>query len=141
MTAERPAGVTAVAGAFLLAAAYLMAVGLTLLVRPELVSMAAGSELLGGLRLAGPYMFLFVAALGAVVALGLWRLQRWARWLAILVAIIGVVLLVPSVSAAVVFFRMGKLAWGALGTIVRVMIVQYLFQPGVKEAFEAEHTA
>lgn len=136
MTAQRPAGVTAVAVAFLLAAAYLMAVGLTLLVRPELVSMAAGSELLGSLRLAGPYMFLLVAALGAVVALGLWRLQRWARWLAVLVAMIGVVLLVPSVSAAVVFFRMGRLAWGALGTIVRVMIVQYLFQPGVKEAFE-----
>jgi hypothetical protein len=136
MTSERPVGVAAVAAAFLLAAAYLMVVGLTLLVRPELVSLAAGSELLGGLRLAGPYMFLFVAALGLLVALGLWRLQRWARWLAILVATIGVVLLVPSVSAAVVFFRIGKLAWGALGTIVRVMIVQYLFQPGVKEAFE-----
>jgi uncharacterized membrane protein (DUF2068 family) len=136
MTSERPAGVAAVAAAFLVAAAYLMVVGLTMLVQPALVSLAAGSELLGGLRLAGPYMFLFVAALGAVVALGLWRLHPWARWLAILIAAIGVVLLVPSVSAAVVFFRIGKLAWGALGTIVRVMIVQYLFQPGVKEAFE-----
>ena len=138
MTAERPAGVAAVAAAFLVAAAYLMVVGLTMLVSPELVSLAAGSELLGGLRLAGPYVFLLTAVLGAVVAFGLWRLHNWARWLAILCAMIGVLLLVPSVSSAVVFFRIGKLAWGALGTIVRVMIVQYLFQEPVKEAFAAK---
>ena len=138
MTAERPAGVAAVAAAFLLAAAYLMVVGLTMLVSPELIPIGTGTQLLGGFALAGPYVFLLVAALGAAIALGLWRLHRWARWLAIVVAMIGVALLVPSVSAAVVFFRIGKLAWGALGTIVRVMIVQYLFQEPVKEAFAAK---
>jgi len=45
--------------------------------------MAAGAELLGGLELAGPYMFLLVGTLSAGIALGLWRLHRWARWLAI----------------------------------------------------------
>jgi hypothetical protein len=138
MTAERPAGVAAVAAGFLLAAAYLLGVGLTMLVRPGVISMAAGAELLGGLELAGPYMFLLIAALGAVVALGLWWLHIWARWLAILIAIIGVVLLMPSVSSALFDFRIGKLAWGGLGTIVRVMIVWYLFQPAVKEAFASK---
>jgi uncharacterized membrane protein (DUF2068 family) len=84
-----------VAATFLLAAAHLLVVGLTMLLRPGLVSMAAGAELLGGLELAGPYMFLLVAGLGAVIALGLWRLHRWARWLAILAAMIGVVLCCP----------------------------------------------
>jgi hypothetical protein len=135
MTAERPAGVTAVAAAFLLAAAYLLVVGLTMLTRPGLVSMAAGAELLGGLELAGPYMFLLMAALGAVIALGLWRLHRWAWWLAILVAMIGVVLLLPSVSSAVFDFRMTKLVSGGLGVIVRTMIVWYLFQEPVGNAF------
>lgn len=138
MTHERPAGVTAVAVAFLLAAAYLLAVGLTMLVRPGLVSMAAGAELLGGLELAGPYMFLLVAALSAAIAFGLWRLHRWARWLAILVALIGVVLLLPSVSSAVLDFRLRKLIWGGLVTIARVMIIWYLFQEPVKEAFEGK---
>jgi len=46
MMPERPTGVTAVAIAFLLAAAYLLVVALTMLVRPGLVSMAAGAELL-----------------------------------------------------------------------------------------------
>ena len=135
MTAERPAGVTAVAAAFLLAAAYLLVVGLTMLTRPGLISMAAGAELLGGLELAGPYMFLLMAALGAVIALGLWRLYRWARWLAILIAIVGVVLLLPSVSAAIFDFRMTKLVSSGLAVMVRTMIVWYLFQKPVGEAF------
>jgi len=138
MTVDRPAGVTAVAAAFLLAAAYLLAVGLTMLASPGLVSMAAGAELLGGLELAGPYMFLLMAALGAVIALGLWHLHRWARWLAILVAMIGVVLLLPSVSSAMLDFRIGKLGSGGLGVIARTMIVWYLFQQPVGEAFSAK---
>ncbi len=103
MTVARPAGVAAVAAAFLLAAAYLLAVGLTMLASPGLVSIAAGAELLGGLELAGPYMFLLMAALGAVIALGLWRLHKWARWLAILVAMIGVVMLLYRLQRDVRF--------------------------------------
>lgn len=136
MKAERPAGVTAVATAFLLAGAYLLTVGLTMLVRPGVISMAAGAELLGGLELAGPYMFLLIAALGLAIALGLWQLQNWARWMAIIVAMIGIVLLLPNVSSAVFDFHFGKLAWGGLGTIGRVMIAWYLSQPPVKDAFE-----
>ncbi len=137
MMPERPTGVTAVANAFLLAAAYLLVVALTMLVRPGLVSMAAGAELLGGLELAGPYMFLLVAGVGLAVAFGLLRLQRWARWMAILIAMIGMVLLLPSVSSALIDFRFGRLVWGGLGVIVRSMIVWYLFQEPVKEAFLA----
>jgi len=108
-----------------------------MLARPGLVSMAAGADLLGGLELAGPYMFLLVGSLAAVIALGLWRLYRWARWLAILAAIVGVVMLLPDVSSAMLDFRMSKLAWAGLGTIVRVMIVWYLFQEPVGGAFAA----
>lgn len=135
MTYERPAGVTAVAIAFLLAAAYLLAIGLTMLARPGSISMAAGAELLGGLELAGPYMFLLAAAVGMVIAIGLWLLQNWARWIAILVALIGVVLLLPNVSSAILDVRFGRLPWEGLGVIVRVMIVWYLFQEPVREVF------
>jgi hypothetical protein len=135
MTAERPAGVTAVAMVFLVAAVYLLGVGLAMLVRPGSISMAAGAELLGGLELAGPYMFLLMAAVGAIIALGLWQRQDWARWIAILVALIGVVLLLPSVSSALFDFRLGKLAWGGLETIVRSLVVWYLYQPAVREAY------
>ena len=135
MTYERPAGVTAVAIAFLLAATYLLGIGLTMLTRPGSISMAAGAELLGGLELAGPYMFLLAAAVGMVIAIGLWLLQNWARWIAILVALIGVVLLLPNVSSAILDLRFGRLPWEGLGVIVRVMIVWYLFQEPVREVF------
>lgn len=138
MTAKRPAGVNAVAIAFFLTSIFLAAVGLTMLVRPGLVSMAAGADFLGGLELAGPYMFLLVAALGTAAAFGLWRLHNWARWLAIVVAIAGVVFLLPTVSSAILDFRIAKLAWGGLGTIVRVMIVWYLLQEPVREAFRRQ---
>lgn len=137
MTAERPRGVTAVAVAFLVAATYLLVVGLTMLAQPGLVSMAAGAELLGGLELAGPYMFLLVGGCGLAVAFGLWKLHRWARWAAIVLALIGVLFLVPTVSSALFDFRIAKLAWGGLGTIIRVMIVWYLSQEPVREAFAA----
>jgi hypothetical protein len=135
MAVERPAGVTAVAAAFFLAAAYLLAVGLTMLVRPGALGMSSGTELLGGLELAGPYMFLLVAGVGVAVALGLWRLHRWARWAAIVLALIGVIMLLPSVSSAVFDFRISKLALGGLGVILRTLIVWYLLQEPVGNAF------
>jgi hypothetical protein len=138
MPQERPAGVTAVAAAFFLAAAYLLVVGLAMLIRPGMIGMSAGAELLGGLELAGPYMFLLVAVISVAVALGLWRLHRWARWTAILLALVGVVMLVPSVSAAVFDFRIVKLASGGLGVIVRTLIVWYLFQEPVGNAFAGD---
>jgi multidrug transporter EmrE-like cation transporter len=137
MPVERPAGVTAVAAAYFLSGAYLLVVGLIMLVRPGVISMAAGAPLLGGLELAGPYMFLLAGGVCVIVALGLWWLHRWARWLAILIAIISVIMLLPSVSSALLDFRIARLAWGGLGTILRVLIVWYLLQEPVHNSFNA----
>lgn len=81
-------------------------------------------------------MFLLVGAAGAAIGWGLWRLNNWARWIAIIIAMLGVVLLIPSVSSSVVGFQMGRLAWGGLGVILRVMIIFYLCQEPVAEAFK-----
>lgn len=97
--------------------------------------MALGAPFLGGLELAGPYMFLLVAAVSAAMGWGLLRLNPWARRAVILVALLGVVELVPTVSIAVVELRASPLIWGGLGVIVRVMIVWYLYQEPVAETF------
>ena len=55
--------------------------------------------------------------------------------LAILVTMIGVVLLLPGVSAAILDFRIGQTGLGRAGNDVRVLIVWYLFQEPVREAF------
>ncbi len=89
MKADRPRGVTAIAVLFLLAAAYLLVVGLLMLASPGLISMAAGADLLAGLEVAGPYMFLLMAAVGTTIAVGLLHLRNWARRVAALVALLA----------------------------------------------------
>ena len=98
--------------------------------------MAVGAPLLFGLSLAGPYMFLLAAFAGGTVAWGLSELNNIARRSAILIAIVGVVMLVPAVSAATVMVHLKALAIGGLGIIVRVMVVWYLSRQEIAEEFK-----
>jgi hypothetical protein len=134
ITMQRPAGVTLTAILFFLAASYLCVIGALMLTRPGMVSMRLGDPLLHGLELAGPFMFLVVGAIGAIIGVGLLRLNYWARWAAIVAAIAGVVMLVPSVSASATDFRW-SLLWAGLGVIVRVAVVWYLLQEPTRVAF------
>src|ERR1700690_3130777 len=70
MLPSNPAGVNAIAIAFFFAAAYLGLIGIVMLASPGVVSMALGAPLLSGLELAGPYMFLLMSAVGALVGGG-----------------------------------------------------------------------
>ncbi len=96
--------------------------------------MAAGASLLNGLELAGPYMFLLVSAIAALVGWGMLRMQSWARRTTILAAFAGFVMLIPTVSAAAIDFRW-SLVWGGLGIIVRMVVVWYLWQTPTAEQF------
>jgi hypothetical protein len=132
---ERPSGVTTIGALFFVASAYLCAIGAVMLLSPGTAPMTLGAPLLHGLELAGPFMFLLVGAAGALIGWGLWRLNNWARRIATLAAAAGVIMLVPSVSAAAVDFSW-SLLWGGLGIIVRSAVVWYLWQPWVAENFE-----
>jgi hypothetical protein len=129
-----PTGVTATAILFFVAAAYLGLLAAVTLASPGTLSMGLAAPLLNGLELAGPYMFLLIGGVGTLIGWGLLRLNTWARRAALVVALIGVVMLVPAVSAAAVDLGT-SLLWSGLGIIVRVMIVWYLFQAPVAEAF------
>ena len=119
---------------FFLAAAYLGLIGAIMLASPGTVSIALGAPLLSGLELAGPYMFLLMGGVGALIGWGLLRLNNWARRAVVLVAFIGIVMLVPSVSASAIGLQLGNLAWGGLGIIARVMIVWYLLQEPTQQS-------
>jgi hypothetical protein len=123
-----------IAFVFFFAAVYLGLIAAVMLASPGAVSMALGAPLLNGLEVAGPYMFMLMAGVGALIGCGLWRLNNWARRAAIVVGFVGLVMLVPSVSAAAVDFRV-SLLWAGLGIIVRVMMVWYLYQTPVTRAF------
>jgi hypothetical protein len=131
---QRPIGVTAIAALFVLIAAYLAALGLTMLLSPGAVSIGLGAPLLHGLQLLGPYMFLLAAALAAIVAFGLFRLNNLARRAAIAICFAGMIMLLPKVSADAAdigprFFLAGSMV------VIRMMIVWYLWQYWTAEKF------
>jgi len=130
-----PNGVRAIAALFALCAVYLAIAGGVMLLRPGTVAMSAGAPLLFGLELAGPYMFLVMAVVGAGVAWGLMELNNIVRHAATLIAITGIVMLLPSVSAATVIAQPKALAFGGLGIIVRVIVAWYLSRGEVADAF------
>lgn len=120
---------------FFVAGSYLAIVGAVMRILPGSISMTAGSPLLNGLELSGPYMFLFAGAFGGLIGFGLLKLNNWARRAAIIVSLLGMIMLVPTVSAAATSFS-ASLWWNGLGVVVRVVIVWYLWQAPVTQVFE-----
>jgi len=132
-----PNGVRAIAALFALCGIYLAITGGVMLVSPGTIAMSAGAPLLFGLELSGPYMFLLLAVVGAGVAWGLQLLNNIVRHVALLIAIAGIVMLVPSVSAATVMVQPKPLALGGLGIIVRVIVAWYLSRQEIAAQFKA----
>ena len=130
-----PSGVRATATLFALCATYLAIAGALMLLRPGTISMKAGAPLLFGLELSGPDMFLLMALVGIGVAWGLLELNNLVRHAAVLIAIAGIVMLVPSVSAATVNTELKGLVLGGFGIIVRVIVAWYLSQGEVVDQF------
>jgi len=130
-----PAGVGAIVALFAICGAYLAIAGLIILVQPGMISMTVAAPLLFGLELAGPYMFLLMAAVAGAIAWGLVRRINVVRHAAVLAAVAGIVMLVPPVSAAAVMMQPKSLALDGFGIIVRVIVAWYLSQGHVAEEF------
>ncbi len=130
----RPAGVTVIAAACLLMSG--LHLGFALLAWRSLVPLASGAFLVGaGLELYGPLMFLIFAFLFARAGFGLLRLSRWSRYLAILLAGLGIYLLVPTLSAALVEVRPVTLLRDGAQVMARAAVIWYMMQSPVREAF------
>ena len=130
---QRPAGVTAIAALFGLAAIYLWTIGMVKLLAPNAISLMSGAPLMYGLELAGPYMALLVGTGWALVGWGLFRLHNWARWAAMLVMTIGIAWLVPKISMAEIGV---PILWSGLQIALRAAAAWYLAQaPAVIDSF------
>ena len=130
---QRPAGVTAIAALFGLAAIYLWTIGMVKLLAPNAISLMSGASLMYGLELAGPYMALLVGTGWALVGWGLFRLHNWARWAGMLVMTIGIAWLVPKISMAEIGV---PILWSGLQIALRAAAAWYLAQaPAVIDSF------
>ncbi|PYX33338.1 MAG: hypothetical protein DMG80_06330 [Acidobacteria bacterium] len=135
-----PEGVRLIAALFAFCGIYLAILAIILLVSPGAISLTAAAPLLFGLELAGPYMFLLLAMGGGAIAWGLMRLNNIMRHAAVLAACAGIVMLIPSVSGAVVSVRLKGLVLGGLGIIVRAMVAWYLSQGHIADEFKTERS-
>jgi hypothetical protein len=131
---DRPKGVTAIAIALILASGYLAVVALVKMVSPEAVSLSLGAPLLHGFEISGPYVFLVATAVGTLTGVGLLRLNNVARRAAIILSIVGVVLLIPKLSADAAELSLRLLIAG-FAVMVRVAIAWYLWQSSTAERF------
>ncbi len=116
-----------VAELFSYVAGYLAIVGMCMLARPGSISMAAGAPILGGLEVAGPYVFLLMAAVAVVIGWGLRRGSLLAKRAGIVAAAIGIFMMVPSVSAAAIAVQWRPLAVSGFGVMVRAGVVWILW--------------
>ena len=135
----RPSGVTATAWLFFFAAA---ACALTAaFTMSGAWPLAWGRYLVADMVTMGPFAFIFAAVAYAVIAVGLLALKNWARRLAIVAAAVGLYFLVPAISSAVADFRIGGIAINGAQIILRVVVMWYLMQQSVAEAFDATSAA
>jgi hypothetical protein len=79
-------------------------------------------------------MFLLAAGIGLIVAFGLFRLSNLARRAAIAIAVAGMVMLLPKVSAAATDISTSFFVAGSM-VVVRMVIVWYLWQSWTAEKF------
>lgn len=133
---QRPVLITVVSLFFGAAAIYLGTLAAVLLISPGALSLMSGRYLMYGLELAGPYMMLLFGAGYALVGWGLFRLRNWARWIAMLIMVIGVASLVPRISMA----ELGvPVFWYGFQIALRAALAWYLAQaPTVIDAFTAK---
>jgi hypothetical protein len=136
---QQPKGVLAITSLFALAAAYLWTIAAILLIAPGAISLMAGKYFAYGLEIAGPYMILLVGSCYVVIAWGLFRLQNWARWSAMLVIAFSIVPLVPKISMAALGL---PILWYGLQIAMRVAAAWYLAQaPSVLDAFAGKQVS
>jgi hypothetical protein len=122
---ERPASVTVIAALFFLVAGYLITAGVAEFVSPGSLSMVRGTGITYGRELSGPQTALSVGAGWALVGWGIYRLQNWARWCAIVLMVLGVAGSVPAVSAAARDINWRFFIYGAQ-ILVRIVITWFL---------------
>jgi hypothetical protein len=136
MSRERPSGVTAVAALCLVVA--LAALALAVLLAAHAVPLSSGAFLVGGgLEQLGPIAFLVYAAIMIALAVALWKRLRWARPIAIAIAVLGIAMSVPGLSSAVMDSRIFAIGREGLQVMIRVVVVFYLSQEPVKDWFAA----
>ena len=126
---ERPALIAPIA-ALAMGYALLLCVSGVLSVMGRM-SMRVGAQLVGsGLEVMGPAPYFLYALALALGAWGLWGAKNWGRRLLIGLCALGVFLLTPHISSAVMDERYLAMSLDGVQILARVAVASYLWREG-----------
>jgi hypothetical protein len=141
----RPTGVTLIAVLYFIAAAFCVLGGIGMMLGGGFIAAminqaggqgaGAGAGILAGLGAAIGIVFLVIAAIQILVAVGLLKLKEWARIVGIVFSAIGGILQLLGVLGSLAHFTIGGFVWNAFWLGIDALIIWYLLKPDVKAAF------
>jgi hypothetical protein len=139
---QRPTGVTVLAVLAFIGAAFCLLGALFFMIGGAAMSQLGGSSMGGGAMFAGlgalaGVFILGFAVLYAVVGFGLWKLQNWARILALIGAAVGTLIGLLRILGALAHFHPGIVVLNLIVCAFDIWILTYLLKPHVKQAFGA----
>ena len=138
---QRPTGVTIVAVLNFLAAAALAIFSVPFFAGHSIMTRdaetARSARVLVGMEAFVGAGLLVLAVLSAVIGIGLLKLRNWARILALIWFLLGLLTSVAGVFASVAPLRLLPLLREFLVVAIDVWILWYLLRPQVRQAFAA----
>jgi hypothetical protein len=141
---QRPTGVVLIAALYIISAVFMVLVGVAaffvgglLMTHAAAWGVPVGARLAGGLGAIVGIVVLVFAALALIVGIGLIGLKNWARIVAMVLSIIGAIGGLFSLLPLMMHFAMFLVFWALVRVAINILIVWYLNQPTVKQAFGA----
>jgi len=142
---ERPTGVTILAvlnfvGALLCvlgALLFFLGLGLAGAGAKTTGAGTGGMALLMGLGAVGGVIILIFGAIAVLVGVGLWKLRNWARILTIVLTALSLLFAVLGLLTSLLHFQLFALVFRLVFVAIYALILWYMFQPHVKQAFGA----
>ena len=146
---QRPTGVTVLAILQFISTGCMVLAGLGVMLGMGVVGAmlaqqgkagGVGVGALAGMGAALGVIVLFFAVLQGVVAWGMWTLKNWARIINIVCTGLGAAFLALGLLGSLAHFNLFGLIWGAFWMGIYGLIIWYLMQPNVVQAFQSGGT-
>ena len=141
---QRPTGVVLIAALYIISAVFMVLVALgafffggLLMTHAAAWGVPVGGRFAGGIGAFIGIIVLVFAALALVVAIGLIGLKNWARVVAMVLSVLGAIGGLLSLLPLMMHFAMFLVFWALVRIAINVLIVWYLNQTTVKQAFGA----
>jgi hypothetical protein len=140
---QRPTGVVLIAALYILGGAFSVLAGLAaffiggaFLMRATTLGLPV-SGIAGGMGTILGVILIVIGALALIIAIGLIGMKGWARVIAMVLSSIVVVFGVLHIFVLMIHFMMFRVFFMLVRVVINGLILWYLNQPGVKQAFSA----